>query len=71
MPAFAMATDVSHILLRRWTISHKTRRIYRELGLQLRIRTPKRRGERQARAQTTTIATSFRHFDERLTNSGS
>jgi putative transposase len=35
-----------HILLRRegWTINHKkTRRIYRELGLQLRNKTPKRR----------------------------
>jgi putative transposase len=35
-----------HVLLRRegWTINHKkTRRIYRELGLQLRSKTPKRR----------------------------
>jgi putative transposase len=34
-----------HVLLRRegWSINQKTRRIYRELGLQLRNKTPKRR----------------------------
>ncbi|MET4449765.1 hypothetical protein ABIB75_008079 [Bradyrhizobium sp. GM2.2] len=46
MHAFATAIAVSTFLLRRegwWHGQNKTRRIYRELGLQLSNKTPKRR----------------------------
>ncbi len=58
-----------HIQLRREGWSHgqnKTRRIYRELGLQLRNKTPKRRVKAKLRERVLTIVDTFSRFSPAL-----